>query len=180
MLSRVGNVVAFQIGWFTCVWGAGSGRSWLGPVVVLGFLSAHLWLTSHRRHLLGVVLTVGLIGIFLDSTLGYLGILVFRDSPLSTWFCPPWLIALWFIFATTLTNALSWLSGRDGWAAVLGGSVGPVSYYAGSRLGALELGSNLWVNLGVLAAVWAVLLPVLMRVATGLANWSDGDHPTTL
>lgn len=79
-------------------------------------------------------------GAIVDSVLGYLGILLFRDSLIASWLCPPWLIALWLIFATTFQSSLSWLAGRYWIAAVSGGIFGPVSYYAGQALGALTGG----------------------------------------
>ena len=79
-------------------------------------------------------------GAIVDNVLGYLGILIFRDSLIASWLCPPWLIALWMIFATTFQSSLSWRAGRYWIAAVSGGIFGPVSYYAGQALGALTGG----------------------------------------
>ena len=79
-------------------------------------------------------------GAIVDSVLGYLGILIFRDSLIASWLCPPWLIALWMIFATTFQSSLSWRAGRYWIAAVSGGIFVPVSYYAGQALDALTGG----------------------------------------
>jgi Protein of unknown function (DUF2878) len=177
MLSRVGNVLAFQIGWFACVLGAANGHPWLGPLAVLLLLALHLWFAADRRAALRIVLTVGMIGAATDSTLGYLGILQFRDSLFVGWFCPPWLIALWVIFATTLQSSLSWLAARPLTAAVLGSLFGPVSYYAGQALGALNLTDNLPIAVTTLSAIWALLFPLLLWWAEQLAEKiPEGTH----
>lgn len=162
MLSRTANFVAFQIGWFACVLGAAYGRPWLGPVVVSMLLAIHIRNVPDRWAAFCLVLVVALIGFVVDSLLGYVGLLLYRDSLLVLWLCPPWLLALWLIFATTLQHSLSWLVGRYGLAALLGAVFGPVSYYAGQQLGALQLGGSVPVTVSILAAVWATLLPLLL------------------
>lgn len=163
MLSRIGNLLAFQIGWFACVLGSAHGRPWLGPVVVLFLLVLHLCHAVNRWKALCLVLMVGTVGTVIDSTLGYVGVLQFRDSPIAGWLCPPWLIALWLIVLTTLQQSLSWLAERPWIAALLGGVFGPISYYGSVALGALMFGSHGLLNVAILSLLWAALLPLLIQ-----------------
>lgn len=165
MLGKAGNFVAFQLGWCASVLGAAHNRPWLGPLTVSFLLGMHLWQIPHAWHAVRFILGVGLLGATIDSVLGYLGILVFRDSLIAPWLCPPWLIALWVIFATTLQSSLSWLARRYWIAVFLGGLFGPVSYYAGQELGSLSLGNNVQVTLVTLSVLWALLMPCLARWA---------------
>ena len=169
MLTLAVNVGAFQLGWVACVFGAASGRPWLGPLAAIPVVGVHLWQSSDRWGALRKVLLLGGLGAGLDSALGYAGIFLYRDSLLTPWFCPPWLVALWLIFATTLRQSLGWLAARDGLAALLGGIFGPASYYAGGALGALGFGVAHARALAVVGALWALLLPLLLRLAS---NWS--------
>ncbi|MBA5867992.1 MAG: DUF2878 family protein [Nitrospira sp. CR1.3] len=162
MVSRLRNFASFQVGWFSCVLGAANHRPWLGPIVVLALLTAHLWNREDRWEELRLILAVGLLGFLVDSLLGYAGILVFRDSVITEWLCPPWLLALWLNFATVLRNSLGWLVRRYSLAAPLGGIFGPVSYYAGQEFGALRLGVSLPVVATVLSVLWALLVPLLL------------------
>ena len=162
MLSKAGNFVVFQVGWFTCVLGAAHHHPWLGPVVVFFLLGLHLWQMPNSLNALCTILWVGLLGCIVDSALGYAGVLVFRDSLIASWLCPPWLIAVWMIFATTLRSSLSWLVGRYSIAAVLGGIFGPLSYYAGQEFGSLSLGLNVGVAVTILSVLWAILMPLLV------------------
>jgi len=66
------------------------------------------------------------------------------------------------LFASTLNGSMSWLGARYGVGAVLGAICGPVSYWAGARLGAIELpDSRLWSLAGV-GASWAFAMPALL------------------
>jgi hypothetical protein len=81
------------------------------------------------------------------------------------WLSPPWMAALWPNFVTTLHTSLGWLAGRYRLAALLGAVGGPLSYYAGARLGALTFPSDPTFSLIVLAAVWSVAMLVLLKFA---------------
>jgi len=72
---------------------------------------------------------------------------------------------------STLPLSLDWLSGRPRFAALCGAIGGPLSYYAGASLGALDLPGEPRMSLLILAAVWGILLPGLHQLKTrmGLA-----------
>jgi len=86
---------------------------------------------------------------------------------------PPWILGLWALFATTLNVSLNWLKGRWLVAALLGGIAGPLSYWAGARLGAVVLVEPV-PALVALSIGWAILMPLLMA----LARRYDGIHGT--
>ena len=77
----------------------------------------------------------------------------------------PWMVALWPNFATTFHTSLSWLAGRYALAAGLGAVGGPLSYYAGARLGALTLPDAPLKSLLIIGLVWAAVLPLLLKAA---------------
>ncbi len=162
MLKPILNAIGFQLGWAVCVIGAAKGVPWAGPVMAVLLLTMHGLLVLSPRRSLRFVLMVGLTGFVIDSLLGFLGILQFRDGLGPGWICPPWLLALWMLFATTPELSLRWLKGRVGLAALLGGIFGPLSYYAGQALGAITVGEPLSVSVAVLAVVWMGVLPMLV------------------
>ena len=165
MISRIANVVIFQAGWWMAILGGGSGYPWFGSVLVLGLVSVNISLSVNPRATVRTVVVVALFGTLLDSVLSAAGILRFADNPFAPWFCPPWLVAIWCLFATTLNSSLEWLVGRDCLTALVGGIFGPLSYAAGQAMGALSLGPSTLVAVTVLAALWSMLLPVLVRLA---------------
>jgi Protein of unknown function (DUF2878) len=158
------NVLAFYIGWFACVGGMAQGYPLLGPLVVAGLLGLHLWLTASAVQEARFLVVVGLIGSGIDSVVAGLGLYSFAGTVVP-WLCPPWITALWMLFGSTLRVSLSWLAGHSALAAVLGAVAGPLSYYAGARLGALFFPPDPTMSLAVLALAWGLTLPALLKLA---------------
>lgn len=164
MTTTLINVLAFYLGWFACILGAGRGYPFIGPLVVTILLGVHFSLTPDVTREVSLILLVGVLGSSLDTGLMLSGVYSFPGHSLS-WLCPLWITALWLNFATTFNTSLSWLRRRYTLAAVLGAVAGPLSYYAGARLGALRLNLDSTLTLLILAAIWGVLLPGLLRLA---------------
>lgn len=163
MLHRAWNFVAFYAGWFACVMGAARGYLWLGPLATVILLAVHLGLSPDPRGESRLILGVGLLGGALDTLLSSLGLYTFGELSFLPWLCPPWMVALWMLFASTLRGSMSWLLPRPKLAAVLGAIFGPVTYLYGVGMGAISLTAPSVVSLGVLGVVWAILMPLLMR-----------------
>ena len=156
------NALLFQLGWFLCVFAAQ--QPWL-------LLGVPLLLAIHLRWVAGwhaegrLLVSVLLSGAALDSTLLQMGVLDFAGDSL---LLPLWLAALWLLFGTTLNHCLAW-SARPWWLASLLGAVGgPLSYYAGSQLAGVSFAYGTAPTLIGLALLWAMLFPLLHRVAQRL------------
>ena len=163
MLKSLANAVLFQCGWFACVLGGDS--RWL--LIGIAALGAHLlWISSWARE--GrVILAVTALGTLVDTALRGLGVFEFNTpGPL----IPLWLILLWALLATTLRHCLAW-SARPWWLASLLGAVGgPLSYYAGSQLAGVSFAYGTAPTLIGLALLWAMLFPLLHRIAQRLKH----------
>ena len=85
---------------------------------------------------------------------------------------PVWILVLWAAFGTTLNGCLGWLRQKLALAAILGGLLGPLSWYGGVRLGALEIPDPAKGYL-VLGLGWFMLMPVLSWIAKSLSE-SEG------
>jgi hypothetical protein len=162
MLKQALNAALFQVGWFTCVLGGNS--PWL--LIPLGILLLHLRIVEAQhgswRSEGKLMMTVFALGCVLDSALIKLGVLDFGDVGRVI---PLWLALLWPLLATTLGHCLAW-SARPWWLASLLGAVGgPASYIAGSRLTDVHLPLGLWPSALILGAIWAVVFPLLHRLA---------------
>ena len=155
---RLLNAGLFQLGWFACVLGGNS--LWL--LLAGAALLAHLLVISRSMSDVRLVLVVCLVGSTVDSLLLNAGVFEFRQEGI---LIPFWLMLLWALLATTLNHCLAWTA-RPAWRAVLLGAVGgPLSYYAGQRLGAVQFGFGLWPTLVLLAVLWAGLFPALQWLA---------------
>jgi len=155
------NIAAFQTGWFACVLAAAFGMAWIGVVTATVVVALHVLRAPGDLKLVAVAM---LLGALFDSTLAAAGWVAFKPEALASNVAPYWIMALWALFATTLNVSLGWLRDRLVLAAVLGMLAGPLSYWAGARLGALDLVRPAAAILA-LALGWALILPGLLALA---------------
>lgn len=149
------NALLFQAGWFACV--LSPQAPWLLAVPALALLAHFLWVTRWREE--GkLVASVLIAGSALDSFLLQLGVYDFGGQRVLV---PLWLALLWALFGTTLNHCLAWTA-RPWWlGSLLGAVAGPLSYWAGARLAGVGLPLGTAPTLLLLAALWALLVPVL-------------------
>ena len=76
---------------------------------------------------------------------------------------------MWLLFATTLNVSMRWLRNK-GWLAAFFGLIGgPLTYFAGEKLGGIILVDQI-TALVALGIGWAVMMPMLLR----LSEYFDG------
>ena len=152
--------------------GAAQGWPLAGAALALVIAVWHTARAARPAQEAKLIVAAVLIGAAWDSSLAALGWLSFV-SVITDAMAPPWILGLWALFATTLNVSLNWLKGRWLVAALLGGIAGPLSYWAGARLGAVVLVEPVHA-LVALSIGWAILMPLLMA----LARRYDGIHGT--
>lgn len=160
------NIVGFQIGWFACVLGAAYQLPWLGVSNALFILVLHVVRSNNALMECQLLLLAVLFGLVFDSLL--LDLAWIKFAPVAYWpdaLSPPWMLSLWALFASTLNIALDWLKKHTALAVILGAISGPLSYWAGERLGALNL-LNFNMAMLYLAVGWAIAVPVLLKFAS--------------
>ena len=182
-MRNVANFLLFQAGWFACVLGASDGRLWIGPLATLVVLAVHLAFVARpgRRAVeLGTIVAATLVGAALDTGLHSLDVLRYPTS--GAWsgpLVPPWIVALWALFATMPAHSLSWLAPRPVLAAVLGAVGGPLSFLAGTRFDVVAPGDVpawTWIALAVEYALATPLLLRLGRVAAGRSDVGEASR----
>lgn len=168
MRDKLINFAAFQLCWFACVLGAASGAPVVGVLAVLAWGVVHLLRTRPTARVeVGLMLAAAVLGLAGDSVLVLGGWIAFPDharlgSPTTVW-----MVCMWVNFATTLGHSLDWLRGRYVLGAVAGAVFGPLAYWAGMRLGAVDLVHGLSTGLAV-AVLWALALPALLAAQAHL------------
>lgn len=161
-MKAVVDFVVFYLGWFACVGGAAHGCFALGPVVTTVIVAAHLALGSQPSQQLRFLVAAALLGFVADTALASLGFFAFAGTSVVPWISPPWMVALWVLFAATFDGALAWLRRRYIVGAIFGAVGGPISYVVGARLGAIALSPDIGVTLVGIGAAWAVFVPLLL------------------
>jgi hypothetical protein len=167
------NIAAFYIGWFSCVLGAARGMTWLGPAVVFLLFLLHLGIAPGISREIRLAVVAAGAGFLVDTALIAAGVFTPVHRLLPMPLSPPWLVAMWVNFATTLNICLKRLHGHPVFCALLGAIGGPAAYYAGARLGAIQPYGRLEVFLAVLAVVWAIAVPVLFRISAAIPDPRD-------
>lgn len=164
MYNAVSNFLLFQAGWFACVMGGANGMPWLGPIAVVSILTIHLSQAKAPGKEIIIILMAMVLGTTWDSILVSTGLLTYPSGMLNDQVAPYWIIAMWALFATTFNVSMNWMKGRLFIAVLFGGIGGPLAYYAGHKLGAVNWQESMLV-LGTLAFGWALMMPLMMRVA---------------
>lgn len=169
ILASLFNFLAFEAAWFAAVTGGAEGWPWLGSLPALAVVLAHLALNRQRlRSELALIIAVTLLGVALET--GFMGAGWIRYEGASV-LPPVWIAALWFGFATLPNASLAWLKGRWFLQALLGIVAGPLTYWAGVKLGAATLpegseGSALF----AIGFAWALALPAIFLLADSLTQ----------
>jgi hypothetical protein len=163
-LTKLANFVLFQLGWFACVLGGAHDLPWLGTGVALAIVAWHVARATRPRDEWMLVLIAAAIGAVADSALVAAGWVSYRSGTLLPGTAPHWIVAMWMLFATTLNVSLVWLRRSPLAGVVLGAVGGPLAYWGGSRLGAMQFAEPAAATVA-LAFGWAVLTPLLVRLA---------------
>ena len=176
MLRKLANYLVFQAGWLTCVWSAGAGLAWLGPLAVAGAVMLHLVQARTPRLECTLLALCAAVGLIFDSLLLSSAWVSYPDGSWIPGLAPYWIVALWVLFATTLNLSMAWLRGRPWTAALLGAIGGPLSYLAGENLGAVSLEQPA-AALTAMALGWGLLMPILSWLASRLDGFAAPTAP---
>ncbi len=156
------NGILFNISWFLIV-SAESGI-W-SPLLAALHLVIHFSMVAAAQGALWpegkFVAAMSLLGAVVDSLLFRTGVFTVGGEIASP---PLWMTSLWPVLATTFMHAFQALQTRPALAALFGAVGGALSYSAGTSLTAVDFFDPVGGPL-VLAALWAVLFPLLLVLA---------------
>jgi len=169
------NQGLFQAAWPACVVGAAFDIAWTGWLVVA--VLAAWQLQSSRRHRLDLrIIAVCLaVGLTLDSAWIRLGLLEYAMPWPSAHYAPAWIMLLWLALALVVNHSMALFKNRLLLIGVLGAVGSPLSYFAGSRFGAVEWLAPAWQVVLATGLSWALLLPALFWLAREprMPAWAD-------
>ena len=134
---------------------------WLGIALAIVLVTLHLARVARPREELKLIVSVMLIGGTWETLLIGLSLLAYPSSMVIPGLAPFWLLALWASFAAQFNTTYEWLKTRIYLAALLGAVAGPLSFRAGSALGAVRF-VDPWPAAATLAVGWAILLPLIV------------------
>jgi hypothetical protein len=154
-LRLIANIALYQIVWFLCVLGGNS-----GGMVAFVLVMLHLFFSEKRLADLKMMALLLIAGLLIDGTLLATGFFSFTKD--NGWPIPLWLGVIWLGLATLVHHSLAWMRGRYLLSALFGALGGPLAYWAGERLGAMQFNLTLFSSVVILAGIWAVLWPLVI------------------
>jgi hypothetical protein len=167
--TRFLNLVFYQVGWFACVLGVAWDLQSIGVTIAVCLVGIHFYLATDRSVQIPLAFAAATVGLLIDSAQLWIGVFSFPRGTIVAWLPPPFMPVLWLQFATTLRYGCGWLSERYRLAACFGLAGAPLAFFAGERLGAIEVLSPRSVSFGLLGLLWSLAVPLLVRVADRLA-----------
>jgi hypothetical protein len=165
-------LLLFQVVWLSCAIGAGYGLSWPGICAATVAVAWHLASTPNWRRASLIVLATGASGLFAESLLVGAGVIRYSAAWPTDVLAPAWIVGLWLAFGTTLKSTRQLLGTHPiAKSILLGLLLGPLSYLAGQRLGALTFVARpIWPSYLAISAVWGVAYPALLAMEGRLAR----------
>lgn len=147
----------YQLTWLMCVFGELLYNSYLpGLICGLLFLTICFINSDNKKKTIQTVLLISILGYLFDSILVFFDIYNFKTS-LYIGVLPIWMIVLWPSFAILFDEILIFLSKYEIIAVILSSILGPLTYFAGSPLGLINI-NNLLVFFILMILFWAILM----------------------
>ena len=147
----------YQLTWLMCIFGELWYNSFIpGLVCGLLFLAICFVKSDNIKKTTQIVFLISFIGYLFDTSLVFFEIYNFRTS-LYVGVLPIWMLVLWPSFAILFDEILIFLSKYKIIAVILSSILGPITYFAGSPLGLLNI-NNLFLFFILMIVFWAILM----------------------
>ena len=163
-MSPLINSLAYYLCWYTLIAWQTPPYSWLAIGFVCVFAIAHFYYAKQKKAEFLYSIQITVIGTLIDSIFMLFNVYEFNSG--QRFLIPIWLVLIWFNFSMLLSVSLRFLNGRWLLAGLLGGIFAPLSYHAGSVLGAV-LFPNPLLAYFLLALVWTFALPCFVKKVPG-------------
>ena len=147
----------YQLTWLMCVFGELWYNSFL-PGLICGILFLFICYVNsdNKNKTIQIVLSISILGYLFDTILVFFEIYNFQTS-LYIGVLPIWMIVLWPSFAILFDEILMFLSKYKIIAVILSSVLGPLTYFAGSPLGLINI-NNLFLFFALMTFFWAILM----------------------
>lgn len=163
------NVIGFKLSWIACVLGSVSGYTYLGPAIMVTYVTINTILFGIQRNEILFLLLAALIGTLIDTVKASTGFISYAGGYADiNWIAPLWITALWLGFAATLHHSLGWLKENALLAFFMGAVFGPLAYIGGSKIGGITLNYSLPVTILFLSILWGSIIPSLYLLSKKL------------
>jgi hypothetical protein len=147
----------YQLTWVMCVFGELLYNSFIpGLSCGLLFLTICFINSINKKKTTLIIILISVLGYLFDTSLVFFEIYNFKTS-LYIGVLPIWMIVLWPSFAILFDEILIFLSKYKIIAVIFSSILGPLTYFAGSPLGLINI-NNLFVFFILMIVFWAILM----------------------
>lgn len=171
IILQIIGMALFFTGVGACYKGATTGKLWLGPAVVavVCALQVLVGIRRWKKEIL-IILTVGIAGLILETLLSACG--VYSAVEKTRWIlpapvCVEWILALWINFGGKTSSLLPGVRGKPVMIASSSAVFAMLIFRRASKLGLIDLTWGWW-SMAIIAASWAIVVPMLFRFAERL------------
>ena len=165
------NLAVFKVAWTAVVVSAAAGAPVIGVIAVAAAVGIHLWYSDDPETEIRLLLAAAALGFGWESALVIAGLVEYSSGNWLPGLAPFWIVAMWILFATTLNVGMRWLRRNTAVATIAGAAGGPLAFFAGASIGAVEFASPV-IAMTFIGIGWAVMLPLLVKLAIRL----EGNH----
>ena len=149
------TILGFKLTWIACVLGEVFYGSWIGLFVGFFYLFIFFLFQENKKSSFYIILIFSLAGYIFDSLLSYWNLYIIK-ADIYFLFLPIWFLVLWPAFGTLLINFFLFLKNKKIISIILGGIMGPISYYSGIYIGLATFQNYLTFIL--MAVFWSTLM----------------------
>jgi len=162
------NYFGFSIVWICCVYSGAQGVTALALIPTLIFLYLHFMIvTDHLKEEIQLILIAILMGLIVDSSFSFFGIVSYNGNISSIpHLAPIWILCMWAGFSAQINHAMNRLRGRY---LLVGfyGLLAPLAYMGGEKINAASITDG-DINYAIISISWAISLIILFKISAYL------------
>ena len=159
------NYFGFSIVWFCCIYSGAQGEKALALIPTLIFLCLHFMIvTNHLKEEIQLILIAILMGIIVDSSFSFFGVVSYNGNITSIpHLAPIWILCMWAGFAAQINHVMNRLRGKY---FLIGfyGLLAPLAYMAGETINAASITDG-DINYAIISISWAISLILLFKIS---------------
>ena len=137
-LQNIFTLIGFKLTWTACIFGELYYNSLIGFVFGIFFLIIFFTYQKNKISVFFTIVVFSLIGYTFDSFLSFCNLYNINSNQYFL-YLPLWFVILWPSFSCLLIDIFKFLKNSKILSILIGGFLGPVSYYSGTLIGLAEV-----------------------------------------
>jgi len=159
------NIIGFYICWWSTIYGVSIDYYFIGPVVVLIFLTIHLYkIVNHHQENIFLLICF-ILGLLIETIFLNLDIIIHKGLLTKFYIAPLWSIMLWVCFGATISHSFKWMSQRYIESSILGALSAPIVYFSFRTFGIIEFGNSNLITGILVSIIWGISIPLFIKIS---------------